>query len=465
MKDKKKPILIAVIVVAALGILAACIWFFWLRDYLTAKNAAPAYVNSVAVIAGMDSGNNPRYSGIVEPQSTFKVNKDESKTVAEVLVSVGDEVHIGDPLFRYDTEEMQLALEQAELEQEGIANQISTLRAQKKTLESEKKKASKDDQYSYTVQIQSVELQIRTEEYNSSVKKSEVEKLKNSLENAEVLSEAEGVIKEINLTPKTDSTGQPLPFISILSSGEFRVKGTISELNLSSLSEGQAVVVHSRVNAEQTWKGTVETIDLEPAENQNGSMSYVYGYGMDSGQKSSQYNFYVVLENLEGLILGQHVYIEPDLGETTDRSGLWLPASYVDHDDAGSFVWAKSDKDRLEKRAVLLGEYDDSRDLYEIINGVTTTDYIAYPSDTLQEGAKTIVDASVQPVMDGAGEGNVSALEGEPPFPEDGAFDPMVGGSVEDGQDLPAESESGEAEADFDYADDGESTGMEGLAR
>ena len=84
------------------------------------------------------------------------------------------------------------------------------------------------------MQIQSVELQIKTAEYNSSVKKSEIDKLKNSLENAEVLSEVEGVVKEVNITPKTDATGQQLPFISILSSGEFRVKGTVTEMNRGS---------------------------------------------------------------------------------------------------------------------------------------------------------------------------------------------------------------------------------------
>ena len=66
------------------------------------------------------------------------------------------------------------------------------------------------------MEIQSVELQIKNEEYSSSVKKSEIDKLNHSLQNAQVLSEAEGIIQEINTTPKTDASGQPAPFISIL---------------------------------------------------------------------------------------------------------------------------------------------------------------------------------------------------------------------------------------------------------
>ncbi len=393
MKNKKKPLIIVLSFIAVLAVFAVCFWFFWLKDYLTARNATPAYVNSVASITGMNTGAVPRYSGIVEPQKITKVNKDDSKTVAQVLVAEGDEVHIGDPLFSYDTDEMQLSLKQAELELEGISNQISTLQSQKTTLEAEKKKASEDEQRSYTIQIQSVELQIKNEEYNSSVKKSEIDKLNNSLQNAQVLSEAEGIVKEINITPKTDASGQPAPFMSILSSGEFLIKGTVSELNIGLLYEGQLVVVHSRVDEEKTWMGTVDSIDREPTQDQNNNM---YFYDGNSGEQSSKYNFYVTLRELDGLLLGQHVYIEPDTGDKAVKTGLWLPASYVAHDDIGSFVWAKDENDRLERRMVTLGEYDSENDMYQITGGLSTLDYIAYPSDKLVAGGPTTMDASQQ---------------------------------------------------------------------
>lgn len=434
MKNKKKPLILVLSCLAVLAVFTVCFWSFWLKDYLAAQNATPAYVNSVASITGMSTGAVPRYAGIVEPQKITKVNKDESKTVAQVLVAEGDEVHIGDPLFAYDTDEMQLSLKQAELELEGIANQISTLQSQKATLEAEKKKACNDEQRSYTVQIQSVELQIKNEEYNSSVKKGEIDKLNNSLQNAQVLSEVEGIIKEINLTPKTDASGQPAPFISILSSGEFRIKGTVSELNIGSLYEGQMVLVHSRVDEGQVWAGTVESIDREPAQDQNNNMMYYSG--MDSGQQSSKYDFYVLLNSLDGLLLGQHVYIEPDTGDSAVKTGLWLPASYVAHDDIGSFVWARNDKERLERRMVVLGEYDSENDMYEIVSGLSTLDYIAYPSDNLVVGGATTMDASQQ--MEG----------GEPALPDTG----LDGGMIDtDMGVIPEGEESGE----MDGGDDG----------
>ncbi len=432
MKNKRKPVILTVSILGGLLAIACCIWFFWGKNALKAANSDPVYVNSVAAIAGLDTGSNPRYSGVVEPQTIYKVEKDETKTVSEVLVAEGEPVQVGTPLFRYDTEDMRLSLSEAQLDLERTTNLISTLKTQKSTLEAEQKKASKDDQYSYTVEIQSVELQIKTEEYNSSVKKGEIEKLQQSLNNAEVLSEAEGVIQEINTTPKTDSSGQPAPFISILSSGEYKIKGTVSELNYRNLFEGQAVVVYSRADSAVSWAGTVETIGTEPTQQNNNN----YYYGMDSGDKSSKYDFYVSLQNPEGLILGQHVYIEPDLGEPGKKEGIWLPAFYVAHDNAGSYVWARNDKDKLEKRTVTLGEYDTENDLYEIKSGLNQRDAIAYPEESLMEGMPTTQDNSGQTAIPGQDTGGAGAIPGE----EDGILIPP---------------EEGVLPADGDFSEDG----------
>ena len=141
----KKPLIIVLSCLAALLIAAACLWFFWLKDLWAAAGASPVYVQSVAEIAGLNLGSLPRYSGVVEPQATYSIQKDDTKTVAEIYVTEGDQVNPGDALFRYDTEELQLQLDQAELDLEGIENQITTLENQKDDLEDEKKKATGRD--------------------------------------------------------------------------------------------------------------------------------------------------------------------------------------------------------------------------------------------------------------------------------------------------------------------------------
>ena len=75
--------------------------FFWLRNLWGAASASPVYVESVADITGINTGDTPRFSGVVEPQATYEIKKDDTKTVAEIYVSEGDQVTPGDALFRY----------------------------------------------------------------------------------------------------------------------------------------------------------------------------------------------------------------------------------------------------------------------------------------------------------------------------------------------------------------------------
>ena len=453
----KKPLWIALACVLFLAAAAACLWFFWLRNVWGASSAAPVYVQSVADIAGLNTGAIPRYSGVVEPQQTYEIQKDDTKTVAEIYVSEGDQVTPGDALFRYDTQEIQMNLDQAKLDLENISNRITTLKNQKDDLEDEKKNASKDEQYNYTVQIQSVELQIKTEEYNSQVKQQDIDKLEDSLQNAEIYSEVEGVVKEINETPATDATGQQKAFISILSSGEFRIKGTVSELNISSLYQGQEVTVHSRVDDSQVWQGVIDTIETEPTtDNTNGGGVY---YGTDSGQQSSKYNFYVTLSSRDGLILGQHVYIQPDLGMDAVPEGLWLPAFYIVRDENGSYVWAQNENNALEKRSVILGEYDTDDDRYQIESGLTEEDYIATPEEDLKEGNPTTSDITQVPAEDPAADGSADGGM----LLDDGAVDPGMEAVPEVG------TEEGAVSDGEEYVEDGaaelEGSPMEGLAR
>ena len=393
--SKRHPILIAAAVVVVLAAAAALVWFFWLREAVTAATATPVYVTQVSAIVGLDTGTQARYSGVVEPQETYAVNRDENRTVGEIFVEEGDEVAQGDPLFTYDTEEIRLSISQAELDLEGIQNQLATLQEQLGTLQEEKKNAGEEEQYSYTVQIQSVELDIRSQENNEAKKQAELDNLKKTLDNATVTSAVAGTVQEINETGSYDMYGNPTAFISILSSQEFRIKGTVSELNLSQIYEGMPVTVISRIDPTALWSGAVDTVSMEPASSDGSSGGYMSYYGVESGEQSSKYNFYVTIDDPTGLILGQHVYIEPTDSLTDRRTGLWLPGVYVVSEGTNRFVWARDDRDRLEKRRITVGDYDADEDLYQITGGLTRADSIAYPNDELRSGTPTTDDASL----------------------------------------------------------------------
>lgn len=121
------------------------------------------------------------------------------------------------------------------------------------------------------------------------------------------------------------------------------------------------------------------------------------------GQSASKWYFYVTFENTENLVLGQHVFIEPDYGQDATKDGMWLSEFYLASNDDGSYyVWKEKDG-KIVKQDVELGEYDSDTMTYEILKGLSESDYIAYPSSTIKEGQTTshsIEDFNVDDIDD-----------------------------------------------------------------
>lgn len=348
----------------------------------------PVYVQSVNEIMGYSAaGEYNVCAGIVVAQNETEIEKDEERKISELKVEAGQSVSAGDVLFVYDMEEAKLSIDKAELEVEQLKNTISDIEEQIKELESEKKYASSSDQLSYTVRIQSLETDKLEAEYNISVKEAELESMKASIGDGEVRAPISGKVKSINENGAVDEmTGAALPYIVLIEEGAYRIKGTVNELNRGDFFEGQSVIIRSRIDSEQTWHGMIELIESTPDESQNNNMYY---NGMsDEMTSSSSYPFYVQLENTDDLLLGQHVYIEPDAGQNEEQSGLWLNAAYVaGSEEEGYYVWAADKHDEIEKREVVVGTIDEEMFLYEIVSGLSGTDRIAFPEDGIREGA------------------------------------------------------------------------------
>lgn len=236
----------------------------------------------------------------------------------------------------------------------------------------------------YTLQIQELQLDVKETEYNAAAKEKEVERAKATLENAEVTAPADGTVSAVNKDGETDDYGNAKPFMSLTQSGDFRVKGTVNERNIAALAEGTPVLVRSRVD-DTVYTGVIAQVDTSHPVSGNSDGVY-YGNESDEMTSSSKYPFYVTLESDEGLMLGQHVYIEPDFGQQ-EQQALALPANYVVDPDGSAYVWAANSKDKLEKRPVTLGEFDEELYTYEILDGLSLTDYIADPSQDCQAGA------------------------------------------------------------------------------
>lgn len=52
-------------------------------------------------------------------------------------------------------------------------------------------------------------------------------------------------------------------FITILATGEYRVKGRVNEQNIGEIMEGEAALIRSRVDEDQVWTGTFTAVDTK----------------------------------------------------------------------------------------------------------------------------------------------------------------------------------------------------------
>ena len=351
------------------------------------QEEADVYANKVADITGSSTNGNVqnRYSGVVETQQTLDIPYDEQKTVSELFVEEGDLVEVGTPLFEFDTSDLEVSLDQAILDLDRLISQQESNQKQLETLQKEKEKAKQEQQLDYTIQIQSMEATIKENEYSQKTKQTEIDRTRASIENNQVTSELAGRVQKINETPGFDNNGNRLPYITIITEGDFRIKGTINETNIWSISEGMPVLIRSRIDENATWNGYISLVDMENQVQNNNGMYYGGG---DSGNMSTKYPFYVELENSEGLMLGQHVFIELDLGQEEVKEGLWLGMDYISYEEDGTpFVWYANSQNHLEKRGVTLGEEDFEMYQVQILDGLTEEDFICYPDENCVEGA------------------------------------------------------------------------------
>ncbi len=391
------------------------------------ENIVP--VTSVAEITGIGGGvsTQTKFSGVVEPQESIGVKKDPEKVVAVTNVSVGDKVKAGDVLFSYDTESLGITVEEKRLQVETFSNTINVMNQQIADLEKQRASASQSEKLEYTLQIQSIQLDIRSEQYNQTIAAKELTELEASLKNTDVVSPIDGIVKAVATDGAVDQNGQPSnDYITILSVGDYRVKATVSELNQNSLYPGMPIILRSRIDDTQTWNGSIDYIDYEnPVQNNN---SNYYPVAEDGSQSATKYYFYIKLDSFDGLILGQHLFVETDYGQNEEKDGLWLPSYFIVSEESGtSFVWAQRDNNTLEKRGVTLGEYDGELDTYQIVDGVTAQDYLAFPEERLVEGLPTIDQAQYipEPMPEGEIMPEEGYIEGEV-MPEEGYIEGEV---------------------------------------
>ena len=366
-----------------------------------AEDENAVFVQSVADLANMGGiAPGDRFPGIVVSENITEIQKDGQMVVEELKVREGDDVTAGQELFCYDTQQLQLALDKQRLELEQLLATIENYKEQIKDLEKDRENNS--NKLEYTVQIQTLQVDLKEAEINVKAKESAVQQSETLLANAVVYAPVDGRIQSISESG-TDNYGNPLAYITIQQTGSYRIKGTIGELQRGAIMEGTRMEVHSRTD-DRTWAGTVMLVDYESPSQENPNAMY-YGGVSDEMSSSSKYPFYLELDSTDGLLLGQHVYLQLENQEAAENT-LTIGSSFIAYEEDGTaYVWADKNG-KLEKRPVELGEYNMMNDTYEILSGLTETDHIAFPDYELcAEGIPTTQVESIQEAAPESGVG------------------------------------------------------------
>jgi len=388
-----KKAIITLLILALLGGGGYGVYYYFFADTadqqsrVSSSSDDAVYVMTVSAITGYGTGSGvlERYSGEVEAQATIEVKLESDRTVDECYVEEGDIVEEGQALFSYETQEIEDDIAQAEIDIERDQMEIESNEAQitqnEKLMESA---TDSDEKTEYYLEILQLQNSNKSLEYEIKSKNLEIASLQETLDESVVTAEMGGIIQKISdVDDSSDSySSSESAYITILAEGDYRIKGTVNELNYDDIYEGMPVIVYSRVDSSITWTGVISEISTE----QDGSDSDdYYSYYYESSDTST-YSFYVDLDSSEGLLLGQHVYMEEDAGQMEEKSGLWLSEYYIMQEDGSAYVWLANTSNVIEKHEVTLGDYDEDLEEYEILDGLEADDYIAPLADTISEG-------------------------------------------------------------------------------
>ena len=342
-----------------------------------------------------------KFAGVVVSDNAVEIERDAEKRISELYVAVGDTVRVNEKLFEYDTDTLSLTIDKQQLEMDKLTRQITDLNTLIKNLEKQmkdldskiKKEKDKKVKAEYENQRSTLDLQLRSVKadhtqatYDKQTLQAEITYNKNMLKNAVVRSPIKGTVRSIN--------ENGTPYITIQQAGAFQVKGTLNELSLNAgIMEGVGVTILSRVDPTQFWTGVVTLVDYNAGS--SNEQEGMYG-GMNDGMSTAtSYPFYITLDNTNGLLLGQHVYIQISAAAIGDDL-LRIPEGYVmdivmDEETwlTTGTVWAVNmETGTLTKTTVTLGEYDPTYGTYVILEGITAESYLADPADAgVKEGA------------------------------------------------------------------------------
>jgi HlyD family secretion protein len=275
----------------------------------------------------------------------------------KIFVRRGQEVQMGTPLFSLKSDQLDEEIEALDNELTYWQQQQNEVEQAIESLETDAQpqEGQENSQALLLQQLQSEKREIESKIYHMTNQKNDLQKKK---EKQIVKSPAAGIVSNVELN-------KPHPFISIVSRPYF-IKGTLSEMNLPKIKEGQRVRITPLGQRKNTYSGTITEIEKIPTRQ----------------KKESFYPFYVRLENNEASIpYGSHVSLSIILQESKNVPSI--PKTAVVQKQKKHMVY-KLSKDKADARIVQLGLADGLEQ--EAVSGIRPGDWIIdHPPSSLYE--------------------------------------------------------------------------------
>ena len=224
--------------------------------------------------------------------------------------------------------------------------------------------------------IHAKESEVREYDIDIRRKQLELSELQTQLADGVVYAKRSGVIKglkDINHVP-TDGT----PFLTVAGGTGTEVKGTISELLLTTIQKGTKVSVTSYETG-SIYEAVVTQIDNFPTNS---------GEGFYGGNPNvSMYGFTAYIEKGDDLKQGTYLALSIQQ-ENMDTSSIYLSNAFI-RDEHGQKYVMKDVDGKLVKTYIKTGKVYFNMST-EVLSGLSDTDYIAFPyGDGAIEGTRT----------------------------------------------------------------------------
>ena len=236
--------------------------------------------------------------------------------------------------------------------------------------------------------IHAKESEVREYDIDIRRKQLELSELQTQLADGVVYAKRSGVIKglkDINHVP-TDGT----PFLTVAGGTGTEVKGTISELLLSTIQKGTKVSVTSYETG-SIYEAVVTQIDNFPTNS---------GEGFYGGNPNvSMYGFTAYIEKGDDLKQGTYLALSIQQ-ENIDTSSIYLSNAFI-RDEHGQKYVMKDVDGKLVKTYIKTGKVYFNMST-EVLSGLSDTDYIAFPyGDGAIEGTRTKIDMDDNAMLGG----------------------------------------------------------------